>query len=834
MHGRRVCPARLRLRRFAAAAFPLGGDDLVQLRDNYQDRLFNQYLPFWDKGGIDRRRGGFLCELNDNGSVTDNTKFIWYQGRGIWVYSFLYNEFGKDARWLEIARQGRDFMVKHMYAGGGKWRENVRGDGTPLEGPGENVYGRLFAALGLAEYYRAAGRNEDFQLAEESIRAAMTAYDNPNYTDTHTALYTGLDIDPRGLRSQGHSMVAVVALSGLLAARADAELEDLRRRHVELIVEKFWNPQYRIVNEYLRHDYSRAPGAAAHMFVGHAVETLWIVMAEAVRRRDGKLFDAAAGRVRRLLEMCWDYIFDGLGDGNFFVFGANGRPRGPEYNVKTMFAHCEAMIACMIVLEHTGAAWAAEWYERLRAYALRVMPVPGVGVWRQAVDRMGKDVKRVGISALRKDNFHQAALADVESVEPEANAQPAPFAQWECIVKRRGAIVVVLLCGSALVASSGRAAAGQPAESKEIRKRFLLYCDLACEEFNKEKYAPFEDIYRTKEDPKTHHYPSFEDAHGIRALCAAYDMTGEKKYLDACQTWADRMIAYQERMVPKGAYYMNYCRPPGAKTGDWCAADSGSVGLGVLATAVRTGDAKKKERCLNSVRSFLRLVIDNYVGKQGGITDGEWGMFAGEYYCSTATCGSLMFLAYAETKDPQYMRVALGALDWLNRRDFGKPEPPATDPLNACEAFYCGEFYAVAMKNLIPTDRLRKAAAKQIGLLIQWVKDHQASPDGNSKVDYFSADPYMGGMPYLQYVYARELPEYGDQAASGDQELRHVAGLLVKDKRVAKDGRPVPGRLAAWELMTWTMLSHAEKLCPGELFRTSRDSASPRGGSGGN
>ena len=36
------------------------------------------------------------------------------------------------------------------------------------------------------------------------------------------------------------------------------------------------------------------------------------------------------------------------------------------------------------------------------------MPVPGLGVWRQAVDRQGKDLKRVGVSTKRKDNFHQA------------------------------------------------------------------------------------------------------------------------------------------------------------------------------------------------------------------------------------------------------------------------------------------------------------------------------------------------------------------------------------------------------------------------------------------
>ena len=62
------------------------------------------------------------------------------------------------------------------------------------------------------------------------------------------------------------------------------------------------------------------------------------------------------------------------------------------------------------MLEYTGESWAKDWYDRARAFTLKTMPVPEHGVWRQAVDRFGKDVKRVGISTKRKDNFHQARM----------------------------------------------------------------------------------------------------------------------------------------------------------------------------------------------------------------------------------------------------------------------------------------------------------------------------------------------------------------------------------------------------------------------------------------
>ena len=239
----------------AAAPAPprqIAGMTIRQLCDDYHDRLFNHYLPFWDKGGYDRQLGGFMCELNDDGSVAADEKFIWYQGRGIWVYSFLYNEFGKDPHWLDVASKTREFMVRHMYAQEGKWYEKVRRDGSLLEGVGQTVFGWLFAAVGLSEYYLATGNPEDLELTKRSLAAAVNAYEEPGYTDTFTSKYMNLDVPFKGLRSQGHSMVIITALGRLLSHAADAELEKLQRQHVDHIVNDFWNPQYGIENEFLR------------------------------------------------------------------------------------------------------------------------------------------------------------------------------------------------------------------------------------------------------------------------------------------------------------------------------------------------------------------------------------------------------------------------------------------------------------------------------------------------------------------------------------------------------------------------------------------------------
>ena len=90
------------------------------------------------------------------------------------------------------------------------------------------------------------------------------------------------------------------------------------------------------------------------MFAGHSLETLWMVDHEALRIKDRALFDTVVARIHRLLEMCWDYVFDGWGDGDYFVFNTAKHQQGPDFSVKTMWAHCEVLIACLTILEYTG------------------------------------------------------------------------------------------------------------------------------------------------------------------------------------------------------------------------------------------------------------------------------------------------------------------------------------------------------------------------------------------------------------------------------------------------------------------------------------------------
>ncbi|HEX7294328.1 MAG TPA: hypothetical protein VF251_01165, partial [Pyrinomonadaceae bacterium] len=63
---------------------------LKQLRDQYRRDLFTDFLPFMEKYVIDPEFGGFRCNTDHLGNRVNENKLSWFEGRGTWVYSFLY------------------------------------------------------------------------------------------------------------------------------------------------------------------------------------------------------------------------------------------------------------------------------------------------------------------------------------------------------------------------------------------------------------------------------------------------------------------------------------------------------------------------------------------------------------------------------------------------------------------------------------------------------------------------------------------------------------------------------------------------------------------------
>ena len=91
--------------------------DFKELAKLYKNELLENVLPFWLNHSQDLEFGGYYTCLNRNGDVFDTDKFIWLQGREVWLFSMLYNKVEKKQEWLDCAIQGGEFLKKYGHDG---------------------------------------------------------------------------------------------------------------------------------------------------------------------------------------------------------------------------------------------------------------------------------------------------------------------------------------------------------------------------------------------------------------------------------------------------------------------------------------------------------------------------------------------------------------------------------------------------------------------------------------------------------------------------------------------------------------------------------------------
>ena len=182
-----------------SAALPLR-----TLHREYRSDLFADFLPFMERYVIDREFGGFQCNCDHLGNRLNSNKLSWFEGRGTWVYSFLYNNLAREQKYLEVARRSLDLIMKARPSGDDLWPKEITREGKPLTSADGEIYGDLFIAEGLAEFSKATGDRSFWDQAKQIFLKCVRLYDRPDYRPTIGQTYLGLKAPAfPGARIQG-------------------------------------------------------------------------------------------------------------------------------------------------------------------------------------------------------------------------------------------------------------------------------------------------------------------------------------------------------------------------------------------------------------------------------------------------------------------------------------------------------------------------------------------------------------------------------------------------------------------------------------------------------
>jgi N-acylglucosamine 2-epimerase len=390
-----------------ASPVKLAGLTLEELREEHRYWMLDDFVPFMDKYVVDHDLGGFMCTVDRDGTQLDSKKTTWYEGRGIWTYSYLYNKVEQNPAYLEIARKSVDFISQQNPEGKELMPAAYTKEGKPLGGPDPVFYGAVFVANGFQEYSKIKGNERYWDIAKKILLNCLDIYDNrPGYLDIPAGpslvalseraaqIRSAGPVPPAAPevivpgverpRSCGHWMVLLNCTQQMLETRPDADLEALAKRSVEAVMDHHDNPEYGLINEQVNHDLSRIEGEHGQVAIGHGPETLWMILYDAVRTKDKALFDRAAGYLKRSAEVFWDDVYGGMLAG-FDHVDLN------IWNVrqKSLWLQQEFLIGFLSVIEHTGAQWAKDWYARLHEYVMAKFPLKQYGfpIWIAYADR---------------------------------------------------------------------------------------------------------------------------------------------------------------------------------------------------------------------------------------------------------------------------------------------------------------------------------------------------------------------------------------------------------------------------------------------------------------
>lgn len=152
--------------------------DFNKLASLYRDELLDNVLPFWMNNSIDRECGGYFTCLNREGKVFDTDKFIWLQGRQVWMFSMLYNKVERRQEWLDIAIHGGEFLKKYGHDGNFNWYFSLNREGKPLVEP-YNIFSYTFAAMAFGQLSLATGNSEYADISRKTFEIILSKIDNP-------------------------------------------------------------------------------------------------------------------------------------------------------------------------------------------------------------------------------------------------------------------------------------------------------------------------------------------------------------------------------------------------------------------------------------------------------------------------------------------------------------------------------------------------------------------------------------------------------------------------------------------------------------------------------
>lgn len=370
--------------------------DLQDLATFYQNQLLHNTVPFWFPRSIDQEYGGYLFMRDADGSLIDNDKAVWIQGRAAWMLSTLYNTIEPKKEWLDAAKSGIDFLNQHCFDTDGQMFFHVTREGKPIR-KRRYYFSETFAVIANAAYAKASGD----EAAAEKARylfgkcieyATQPGLLPPKFTDTRPA---------KGI---GVPMIMMNTAQQLRETIGDPRCDEWIAKWIEEIKNDFVKDDIQCVMEQVAPDgaiIDHIDGRTLNP--GHAIEGAWFILHEAkYRNNDPELIKLGCKMLDYMWARGWDQQYGGI----LYFRDVYDKPV-QEYwqDMKFWWPQNETIIATLLAYTLTGDEKYARWHKMVHDYAYGKFHDPEHGEWFGYLHRDGT-VAQTAKGNLFKGPFH--------------------------------------------------------------------------------------------------------------------------------------------------------------------------------------------------------------------------------------------------------------------------------------------------------------------------------------------------------------------------------------------------------------------------------------------
>ncbi|MFN8240385.1 MAG: AGE family epimerase/isomerase [Bacteroidales bacterium] len=333
--------------------------DFSALSVQYRDELNNNVLPFWLKNSQDKEFGGYFSCLDRKGKVYDTDKFMWMQGRQMWLFSMLYNNFDRNQEWLDCALLGAEFMKKHGHDGSLNWYFAVTREGKPLVEP-YNIFSHVFACMSFAQLSKATGSKEYGDIAKKTFDIILARTANPK--DKWSKSHPGT----RDLKNFALPMTLCNLSLEIEHLLEEQFIKETMETCLHEVMDNFYRPELGIVVENITPDNKLSDTFEGRVInPGHSIEAMWFVMDLGVRLNRPDIVAKAVDITIKMIEYGWDEKYGGI----FYFRDRLGHPlQQLEWDQKLWWVHIESLISLIKGYQLTGSKECLKWFRTIHDY----------------------------------------------------------------------------------------------------------------------------------------------------------------------------------------------------------------------------------------------------------------------------------------------------------------------------------------------------------------------------------------------------------------------------------------------------------------------------------